>query len=141
MAGGVRNALKKKGQSGRLDVPRPLHARPGRLSVTGCPWHHACPMTAEQLIKSLELAPHPEGGFFRETHRAGGMIGADALPAGFTGARAFSTSIYYLLAAEQVSTFHRIKSDESWHFHLGDALEVIDIAPDGTLTTSRPWSS
>ena len=93
-------------------------------------------MTAQELIQSLQLAPHPEGGFFRETYRAAGSIACDALPNSFGGDRVFSTSIYYLLQAEQVSTLHRIKSDELWHFHMGDALEVIEITPDGTLTTT-----
>ncbi len=93
-------------------------------------------MTADRLIKSLGLAPHPEGGFFREAYRAAGTITGNALPAGFAGDRAFSTSIYYLLRTDQVSTFHRIRSDELWHFYMGDALEVIDIAPDGVLTTT-----
>ena len=93
-------------------------------------------MTADQLIKSLRLAPHPEGGFFRETYRAAGTIACDALPNGFGGDRAFSTSIYYLLQAGQVSMLHRIRSDELWHFHMGDALEVIDITPEGVLTTT-----
>ncbi len=93
-------------------------------------------MTADQLIKSLRLAPHREGGFFRETYRAAGTIAGDALPNGFGGDRVFSTSIYYLLLAGQVSVLHRIRSDELWHFHMGDALEVIDIAGDGALTTT-----
>ena len=61
-------------------------------------------MTADQLIKSLRLAPHPEGGFFRETYRAAGTIAGNALPNGFAGDRVFSTSIYYLL---QGSRFRR----------------------------------
>ncbi len=93
-------------------------------------------MTADQLIKSLRLAPHPEGGFFRETYRAAGTIACNALPTGFGGDRVFSTSIYYLLQAGQVSMLHRIRSDELWHFHMGDALEVIDITPEGVLTTT-----
>jgi hypothetical protein len=93
-------------------------------------------MKAQELIESLGLDPHPEGGHYRETYRAAGSIACEALPDGFGGDRVFSTSIYYLLQAEQVSTFHRIKSDELWHFHLGDPLEVIEINPDGTLTTT-----
>ena len=94
------------------------------------------PMTADQLIKSLRLAPHPEGGFFRETYRAAGTIAGNALPNGFAGDRVFSTSIYYLLQGRQVSVLHRIRSDELWHFHMGDAMEVIDITRDGALTTT-----
>ncbi len=108
----------------------------GRLPAQGLPWHHAVAMTADQLIRLLRLAPHPEGGFFRETYRAQGTIARNALPNGFGGDRVFSTSIYYLLQAGQVSMLHRIKSDELWHFHMGDALEVIDITVDGALTTT-----
>ena len=94
------------------------------------------PMTADQIITALGLASHPEGGFYRETYRAAGSIAKDALPPGFAADRVFATSIYYLLKAHQVSTLHRLRSDELWHFHSGDALEVIDIASDGVLTTT-----
>ena len=72
----------------------------------------------------------------RETYRAAGTIAGNALPNGFAGDRVFSTAIHYLLPAGQVSMLHRIRSDELWHFHMGDALEVIDITPDGALTTT-----
>ena len=106
------------------------------LPAQGLPWHYAAAMTADELIKSLRLTPHPEGGFFRETFRAEGTIARNALPNRFGGDRVFSTSIYYLLRAGQVSRLHRIRSDELWYFHIGDALEVIDITGDGVLTTT-----
>ena len=90
------------------------------------------PETNHQYV----LASHPEGGYFRETYRAAGTIAKDALPAGFTGDRVFATSIYYLLKADQVSMLHRLRSDELWHFHAGDALEIVDLAPEGPLTTT-----
>ena len=62
-------------------------------------------MTADRLIAMLDLEPHPEGGFFRETYHASETIAAAALPRRFGGARAFSTAIYYLLKAEQFSAF------------------------------------
>ena len=92
---------------------------------------------AREWIDRLRLAPHPEGGWFRETYRADEEIAAAALPARFGGVRAFSTAIYFLLDAPAVSALHRIRSDEVWHFYRGDALTVFTIAADGVLGTSR----
>jgi predicted cupin superfamily sugar epimerase len=75
---------------------------------------------AEQVIESLELLPHPEGGFYAETFRA------DELPFGLPerGARSASTAIYFLLRAADFSALHVVLSDEVWHHYLGDALEL-----------------
>lgn len=89
------------------------------------------------VIARLSLQPHPEGGYFRETYRSSGTIPYDALPDGFKGDRSVSTAILYLLAAGDFSGFHRIQSDEIWHFHLGGALLVHEIDEDGVLTTTR----
>ena len=86
---------------------------------------------AQYWIDHLELAPHPEGGFFRETYRSPGIIESCALPDGFSGARAFSTAIYFLLRSHERSAFHRIASDELWHFHMGSPLTVHCIHPGG----------
>ena len=88
-------------------------------------------------IASLRLQPHPEGGFYRETYRAQEIIAADQLPARFGGPRACSTAIYFLLPGDQVSVFHRIKSDEIWHFYAGTALTLTLIHPDGRLEAHR----
>ena len=93
-------------------------------------------MTGDQLIATLGLEPHREGGFFRETYRAAETIAAAALPPRFGGDRAFSTAIYFLLKAEQFSAFHRIRCDELWHFHMGEPLELVEITQDGRLTTT-----
>lgn len=79
--------------------------------------------TATYWIKTLELIEHPEGGYFRETYRAGESIPAEALPSRYGGPRAFSTSITFLLRAGQVSHFHRLRSDEVWHFYEGGPLQ------------------
>lgn len=73
-------------------------------------------MTAEadRLIRLLDLKPHPEGGHFRETFRDGG--GADG--------RAYSTAIYFLLKAGEVSRWHRVDAAEVWHFYRGAPLEL-----------------
>jgi predicted cupin superfamily sugar epimerase len=73
-------------------------------------------------IEKLGLEPHPEGGFYRQVYRAGEFVEAEALPDRFGGRRAFSTSIYFLLRAGDVSRFHRLKSDEIWHYHDGRPL-------------------
>lgn len=88
-------------------------------------------MSYQRWIDELRLQPHPEGGWFRETYRSADSIPAAALPPRFAGARAFSTSIYFLLPAGAFSAFHRIRSDEVWHFHDGDALELHLLHPDG----------
>jgi uncharacterized protein len=82
-------------------------------------------------IAKLRLAPHPEGGYFRQTYKSDLTIVGQALP-GFPGARAVSTAIYFLLEAEQFSAFHRLRSDEMWHFYAGAPLvvHVIDAGGD-----------
>ena len=80
--------------------------------------------TAAEWIESLRLLPHSEGGFYRETHRAQDVLAGEHLPARFGGARACSTAIYFLLPGNQVSVFHRIKSDEIWHFYAGSTLTL-----------------
>ncbi len=79
----------------------------------------------------LQLLEHPEGGCFKETYRSDEQIPADGLPERFSDARAFSTSIYFLLEKHEFSAFHRIKSDETWHFHDGAPLEIHAISPEG----------
>jgi predicted cupin superfamily sugar epimerase len=78
---------------------------------------------AHALIAALDLAPHPEGGWYRETWRA------DAAP----GARAGGTLIYFLLEAGQRSHWHRVDADELWLWHAGDALDVLVEQEDGAV--------
>jgi predicted cupin superfamily sugar epimerase len=75
-------------------------------------------------IDFLGLKPHPEGGYFREVYRSDEMISADSLPERYNGSRSFATSIYFLLEREQVSKFHRLKSDEIWHFYEGSPVRI-----------------
>lgn len=84
---------------------------------------------AQQWIDRLNLQPHPEGGYYQETFRAAGTI--DAL------GRSYSTAIYYLLLEDHFSAFHRIQSDELWHFYAGSTLEVVVLEPDGSLKVHR----
>lgn len=87
-----------------------------------------------QYIEGLQLSSHPEGGFFKETFRSKGEIPQNALETyGFSGARNFSTSIYFLLPGSTFSALHRILSDETWYYHAGAPLEVYMLFDDGTL--------
>lgn len=88
-------------------------------------------MTAAEIIQHLQLQPHPEGGFYKEVYRSAGTIDAHCLPQAFNGSRNYATSIYYLLQRGDYSTFHRIKSDEIWHFYAGGNLLLHLIAADG----------
>ena len=88
---------------------------------------------AEYWIKHLGLKAHPEGGYFREVYRSTEFIQKKGLPARYTSFRPFSTSIYFLLKSGQFSTFHRLKSDEVWHFYKGSPLQLHIIVPDGRL--------
>jgi predicted cupin superfamily sugar epimerase len=81
---------------------------------------------AQRLIERLGLAPHPEGGFFREHFRAAGRV----VPEDARGARAALTAIHFLLPAGQVSRWHVVASDELWSFHEGDPLELVCVEPE-----------
>jgi uncharacterized protein len=71
-------------------------------------------LDAADIIRLLNLAPHPEGGHFRETFR-------DSRSG---GARAISTAIYFLLARGERSHWHRVDAAEAWHFYAGSALAL-----------------
>jgi uncharacterized protein len=89
--------------------------------------------THQQLITQYQLEPHPEGGWYRQTYKSSEIVAGNALPERFGGDRPFSTAIYFLLEQGNFSAFHRIKSDECWHFYAGDPLEVFILLPDGNL--------
>jgi predicted cupin superfamily sugar epimerase len=83
-------------------------------------------MTANEIKALLKLDPHPvEGGFYRRTYTSAGTV---ELP---RGVRAQGTAIYYLLEAGTFSEMHVIKSDEIFHFYLGDPVEMLQLFPDG----------
>jgi predicted cupin superfamily sugar epimerase len=88
-------------------------------------------MKAAEWVKALGLVRHPEGGWYRETYRSPEAVAREHLPARFTGARAFSTTIYYLLEAGDFSALHRIHQDEGWHFYDGWPMELHLISPAG----------
>lgn len=84
-------------------------------------------LTASSIINTLNLQPHPEGGWFRETFRDGGS----ELPNG----RAASTMIYYLLQRNDFSHIHRLDAAEGWHFYAGNAVDVVELSKDGAKVT------
>jgi uncharacterized protein len=86
-------------------------------------------MDAKKLIQKLQMLPHPEGGFYKETYRSEQkMTTSEGL------IRNVCTAIYFLLENEDKSHFHRIKSDESWFFHQGESIEIV-ILHEGKLQT------
>ena len=87
--------------------------------------------TAQQIIDHLQLQPHPEGGFFKETYRSAELILKDSLSSNYSGQRNCSTCIYFLLTPDTFSAFHRINQDEVWHFYDGSPIELHCISPDG----------
>lgn len=98
-------------------LPNCANARTGFERVEAPP----AELSAQDVIRLLGLAPHPEGGHFRETFRD---------PRHDAGGRSVSTAIYFLLAAGETSAWHRVDATEIWHFHAGAPL-VVTISPDG----------
>ena len=81
-------------------------------------------MDAKYWIETLGLEKHPEGGYFREIYRSDEHVIKSSLPNRYLSKRCFSTSIYYLLEGRDFSRFHRLQSDEIWHFYSGSAVNV-----------------
>jgi predicted cupin superfamily sugar epimerase len=92
---------------------------------------------AAALIQELQLQPHPEGGYYREVFRSAGTV----QPADDRPPRSALTTIYFLLVEGQHSRWHRVRSDEVWHFYEGDPIEVFwstgsDAIRQATLSSS-----
>jgi len=98
-------------------------------------------MTAADYVRAYQMQPHPEGGFYAETYRSVEQIAQSALPDRFSGARSFSTAIYFLLEGHHRSMLHRIQSDEVWHFYAGGPLNIYVITPDSELSVIRLGSN
>jgi len=88
---------------------------------------------AHTLIATLGLTPHPEGGYYREVHRSAAVV----KPSGHRDQRPALTTIYFLLTAGQVSRWHRIRSEEVWHFYEGSPLELYLAASNTGSVDSR----
>lgn len=81
-------------------------------------------MKVSQLIETLGLIAHPEGGYYKETFRSEGVLAHSSLPQRFLGDRNFMTNIYYLLEKGDFSAFHQINQEETWHFYAGSPLRI-----------------
>ncbi len=86
---------------------------------------------ARYWIEKLGLEAHPEGGYYRQTYKADLILAKESLPPEFAGERVASTAIYFLLEGEKFSAFHRLRSDEVWHFYVGATVVVHVIEKDG----------
>lgn len=78
-----------------------------------------------ELVHLLQMKSHPEGGFYAETYRSDSELETE------NGPRQLITSIFFLLRSEDVSHFHRIKSDELWFWHEGSGLSVHLLGENG----------
>jgi uncharacterized protein len=86
-----------------------------------------------QLIDKYKLQPHPEGGWYTQTYKSADIIPSCSVPEQFPDNRPYSTAIYFLLEAGSYSAFHKIKSDECWHFYYGDPLQIFIINHSGEM--------
>ena len=87
------------------------------------------------IIQKLQLEPHPEGGYYRQTYRSKDEIQSENLGKEYQGSRSFSTCIYFLLTSDNFSAFHRIKQDEIWHFYDGSPILLHIISKSGVHTS------
>ncbi|WP_299116425.1 cupin domain-containing protein [uncultured Winogradskyella sp.] len=85
----------------------------------------------KSIVTQLDLKPHPEGGYFKETYRSVGSIKAGSLDKSYNGERNYSTCIYFLLTSDNFSALHRIKQDEIWHFYDGSPIRLHIITEAG----------
>jgi len=92
---------------------------------------------AKYYIDKLGLIKHPEGGWYKEVYKSDEIIKKEHLPERFGGERRHSTSIYFLLKCGECSAFHRIKSDELWHFYDGDAVTIHMIDSGGKYSSAK----
>lgn len=95
----------------------------------------------EYWVQNLQLLPHPEGGFYKETYRSGLTVEAESLGVNVSGERNLCTGIYFLLEQQNFSAFHRIKSDELWHFYAGDPITIHMIDQEGNYASQDVGSN
>ncbi|MCI6693433.1 MULTISPECIES: cupin domain-containing protein [unclassified Clostridium] len=84
--------------------------------------------SAEYYINNLNMEKHIEGGYFKESFVSQDEVNKD---------KKLWSSIYFLLETGEVSNFHRLKSDELWYYHDGEALTIYMITPEGELITKK----
>jgi predicted cupin superfamily sugar epimerase len=89
-------------------------------------------MDAEQIIDFFDMKPlEGEGGYYVETYRAAEKLTGGSLPGRYAGQRSLATAILYLLTPDTFSAMHRLKSDEVFHFYLGDPVTILLCDPEG----------
>ncbi|MBU3181701.1 cupin domain-containing protein [Clostridium psychrophilum] len=93
--------------------------------------------SSQYFIDTLNMEPHPEGGFYKSSFDSCENISSNELKTKFEGERILWTSIYFLLRDGEISSFHRLKSDEMWYYHAGSPLSIYMISPNGELTTKQ----
>ena len=98
-------------------------------------------LNSKEIINYLNLTPHPEGGYFKETYRSRESIINSDLWDGAKGTRNYSTAIYFMLEGQQYSAFHKIKQDEIWHFYAGEAILIHMINNKGIYQIHRQVKS
>ncbi|MED4071048.1 cupin domain-containing protein [Priestia endophytica] len=86
---------------------------------------------AQYWVSKLGLLPHPEGGYYKRIFESEERTSAQELTVNFDGTRKLYTSIYFLLTSNDVSHFHRLKSDELWYYHAGSSLTIHIIHESG----------
>lgn len=86
----------------------------------------------KSLIDFLQLEPHPEGGYFRETYRSDETFPAEMLSDRYHGPRCLGTAILYLVTRDSCSLMHRLITDEIFHFYSGDPVSVVRLHTDGS---------
>lgn len=85
----------------------------------------------EDIIRQLNLTPHPEGGYYRQTYKSEEKITINTSEEEDNKSRSYSTCIYFLLTSYNFSAFHRIKQDEIWHFYDGSPIRLHTISKEG----------
>jgi predicted cupin superfamily sugar epimerase len=106
--------------------------RSGSLIRIFAPVRHAM-LTAKHIQELLGLKPLPvEGGYFGEVYRSTHCLSTEALPGCYPSERPLATAIYYMLTPETFSAMHRLRGDETYHFYLGDPVEMLMLKPGGT---------
>ncbi len=94
-------------------------------------------MTPQEIIDIFGLEPLPiEGGYYRQSYCSDEILPQPSLPRRYVTDHAFSSCIYFLVTTESFSEFHSLKSDETYHFYMGDPVELIELLPNGECRTT-----
>ena len=89
------------------------------------------PLTPAEIMKSLDLRPHPTCGYTNEIYRSALQVPVADLPTGYDGPRTLGGFLYFLVTSQASIRLHRIRSDQMYHHYFGDPLEVLLLYPDG----------